>query len=228
MAGVQLTLQLQLRDDAKFSNFLPGANQSLLTSLNQLVVGQGESIYLWGSLGVGRSHLLQACCHAASEKDVPVIYLSLADVHIKPKMLEGMEKLVMVCLDDINAVVGDAKWEEALFHFYNKAREGNTRLLIAGDDMPQRLPIKLADLRSRLTALLSFQVAGLNDEQKILALQLRAKNRGLQLPKEVGTYLINRYPRDMAALFSVLEALDQASLVAKRRLTIPFVKLVLK
>ena len=85
----------------------------------------------------------------------------------------------------------------------------------------------LPDLGSRLAASVVFQVKPLADEQKIAALQLRANAWGLGLSLEVGNYLINHYSRDMHALQAALEKLDQASYIAQRRLTIPFVKTIL-
>ena len=68
----------------------------------------------------------------------------------------------------------------------------------------------------------------LNEEQQLAALTLRAKLRGLELPDETGRYLLRRLPRDMATLAELLDTLDVASLVAQRRLTIPFIRDVLE
>ena len=54
--------------------------------------------------------------------------------------------------------------------------------------------------------------------------RLRAAQRGLQLPYETSEYLLKRMPRDMRSLFEILDQLDEASLVAQRRLTIPFIR----
>ena len=55
-------------------------------------------------------------------------------------------------------------------------------------------------------------------------LQLRAELRGFKLPVDVGRFLLNRLSRDMRTLLTTLDELDNASLDAKRKLTIPFVK----
>ena len=75
---------------------------------------------------------------------------------------------------------------------------------------------------------MSFQVHTLSDEQKLAALQQRAKARGLQLEEEVGEFLLRHCPRDTRFLFEILEKLDAASLVAQRKLTIPFVRSILQ
>jgi len=60
--------------------------------------------------------------------------------------------------------------------------------------------------------------------EKLAALQRRAAMRGLQLPEDVGRFLLNRMARDLRTLFDVLDKLDKASLVHQRKLTIPFAK----
>jgi len=224
----QLTLPVNLRDDTTFANFYPGDNMQLVKALTELLSGDGEQfIYLWGAPGVGRSHLLQACCHECSEQQYSIIYLPLRAEHLTPEILQGMEGMRLVCLDDIDAVLGQPDWEEALLHFYNRARDNGVKLVVAGNNLPPQLPCKLADLRSRLSWGLVFQVLGLSDEQKLLALQIHARYRGMYLSREVGQFLLRHLPRDMTELFEMLNKLDHASLVAKKRLTIPFVKSVL-
>jgi DnaA family protein len=58
-------------------------------------------------------------------------------------------------------------------------------------------------------------------------LRLRASRRGLDLSDEAAVYLLHRVPRDLHSLFGVLDQLDDASLAAQRRLTIPFLREVL-
>ena len=98
------------------------------------------------------------------------------------------------------------------------------RLLLAATASPRELPVQLPDLQSRLTLALVFQLHALSDEDKLRALQLRASRRGLHLTDEVGRFILTRGERSMSALFELLERLDQASLQAQRKLTIPFLK----
>lgn len=227
--SLQLPLGLGLKDNATFDSFCVGNNEQVLLNLRHLLQGTGEkTIYLWGEQGVGRTHLLQACCHALDAASRSAVYLPLADYEqLSPDMLEGMEHMDLVCLDNINAVIGQRPWEEAIFHLYNRMNQVESCLLIAADVVPAQLPCMMPDLRSRLSQSLVLHVESLDDDQKLAALQLRARGRGLDLSDEVGHYLLRRYPRNMAVLFEALEKLDEASLVMQRRLTIPFVKNVL-
>ena len=69
-----------------------------------------------------------------------------------------------------------------------------------------------------------MQVHALDDNDKIIALSKRAKQKGFNLSDEVSTFLLKNCPRDMKSLFNILEKLDDASLQAQRRITIPFIK----
>lgn len=225
----QLTLAVQLRDDATFANFYNGDNVVLIEFLQQNLINTTERfIYLWGKPGSGRSHLLHAYCHGVNKKNLPVVYFSLAEKNITPEILEGLENLALVCIDDIDAIAGNRIWEEALFHAYNRLQETNTPFIITANQPATLLGIILPDLTSRLTAGITFQVHELNDEQKLAALQMRAKLRGINLTREVAEFLLHHCPRDMVALFTNLEKLDKASLSAQRKLTIPFIKNILQ
>ena len=85
----------------------------------------------------------------------------------------------------------------------------------------------MPDLASRLDWGRVVGLLPLDDADKLRALQLRAQLRGLSLSDDVGRYLLQHLARDMRSLCHALERLDRASLVAQRRLTLPFIKQVL-
>jgi DnaA family protein len=228
----QLPLNIQLRDDAVFSSFYPGDNLEPLNAAKKLASGIGENfVYIWGGTGVGKSHLLEAACHEAFEKGLSAVYIPLHNIALlSASMLEGLEKIPLVCIDDIHCVSGKADWEEALFHLYNRIREqkDQCRLMVSAETSPLHILLKLADLKSRLAFGITYQLHLMDDDQKLEALRLRAHCRGLELSKTVAQFILSRCPRNMTELFATLEKLDQASLAEQRRLTIPFVKQVLK
>lgn len=226
----QLPLAYAWRDGLSFDNFCGVENVAVVQSLQHGTDGSGDQfIYLWGAPGVGKSHLLQAACQRAAGQDRTVAYFPLASfvdkqIDMPVEALDGLESLSLVCLDDVQTVAGVAHWEEALFHLYNRLRDSGTILLAAGDASPAGLGIDLPDLRSRLGWGPVFRVQEPQEDEKIHALQARAKARGFDLPDEVARYLIRRSPRDMTSLFALLDRLDQASLAQQRHLTIPFVR----
>src|SRR4030067_2411305 len=133
----QLPLGIVLRDNATFSNYVPGQNEEVLHTVQQTLRSGGEQfVYLWGTAGNGKTHLLHAACHEVSIRGLSPVYLPLAQRHeLAPQMLEGLEQLDLVCLDDIQCIAGDEAWEGALFHLYNRLRESGHPLLVAGDNI---------------------------------------------------------------------------------------------
>jgi len=220
----QLLLGIGLRDSATFDNFFPARNSPVVAALCQ---ADEPFVYLWGSSGSGKSHLLQALCQQLAEQGQTVAYLPLAEAGMVPQMLEGMENMSLLAIDDLDSVAGNADWETALFHLYNRMRDAGARLLVAAHVSPAALPIQLRDLASRLSYGLTLHLQDLSDEDKRQLLQLRADNRGFELPDEVANYLLKRCERDMESLITLLDRLDVATLQAQRKLTIPFVKSLL-
>lgn len=231
MKSNQLPLTIGLRDNATFQSFYAGHNESVLLALHEWLRGRGLDtfFYLWGEAGAGCTHLLQAVCHEAVDLGYTSCYLPMPDLRnqAKPVVLDGLEQTQVIGVDNIEALAGDSDWEEAFFHFFNRARARQVKLLVVGNQAPRGLSIKLPDLKSRLCWGTIFQLHSLSDEEKLRALQLRAKARGLVLSEEVGHFLLKRSDRDMHSLYDTLDRLDEASLRAQRRLTIPFVKEVL-
>ncbi len=230
MSTEQLTLSVSLRDDATFSNYFTQENAFAVRALQELAQAKGESsIYLWGKTGTGRSHLLQAICHEAQAGAFVASYLPLSEhAFLDPAMCEGLESMDIICIDDVDAIAGQKVWEEALFHLFNRVRSANKHIVFAATAALQDNPITLPDLRSRLAWGLTYQLKPLTDEEKVAALNLRAGNRGINIPLDVAQFLFNRYSRDMNDLFAALDKLDQASLSEQRKITIPFIKQILK
>jgi DnaA-homolog protein len=229
----QLSLGVQLRSDAKLSRFVQSQQSALIPALKGLInrqenQSQESFVYLYGRENTGKSYLLQALCNEADLLGISAIYLPLSQTdELSVEMLEGLEHFQLVCLDDVDSVIGDSAWQEALFHLFNRIRGIGHSLLISGVDSPANSQIELQDLRSRLAWGLTFKLEALSDEQKREAIQQEAAARGLVLADEVAQYLLNHGERDLSKQYEYLDQLDRASLQAQRKLTIPFAKQVL-
>jgi len=225
----QIPLPVKLRDSATFSAFQPGPNAVAVSYLLALARrGAGAGAWLWGPAGCGKSHLLQAVCAEATDRGHLAAYLPMAQFGpMGEGTLEGWSGHAVVAVDQVEIVIGNAPLERALFTLYNELGENGGALLAATNQPPASLEFALPDLRSRLAAGAVFQLAPLGDDDTVAALQRRARHRGLDLPEETARYLLRRLPRDMASLCDWLDRLDFASLAAKRRLTVPFVRDVL-
>lgn len=225
----QIPLGVRLPDRASFASFLPEGNVQAVQHLQAVARGERRGLtWLCGAAGCGKSHLLQAVCAAAAPQR-RAGYVPLADVApLGVGMLEGLRELECVGLDDVERVVGDASWERGLFGLLREMEEAGGALLMAAPAPPALLPWSLPDLGSRCAAGTVCALRPLDESGQRAALTLRARLRGLELPEETWEWLRRRVPRDMATLYGVLDTLDEAALSAQRRLTVPFIRDVLR
>lgn len=219
----QLALPLKLEDHAVFESFWPAGNDALVSFLRELTTsGDGPGCWMWGAAATGKTHLLQAVCERSRDA---AVYVPLAEFRTAgPEILDGLSSRRFVCLDDVDRVAGITDWELALFELYNGITDSNGVLLATASAAPRECRFDLADLESRFSLLPAFRVHALGEADRIKALQLRARFRGLDLPDDTANFLLHRSKRDMASLYALLDRLDTAALEAQRRLTIPFVR----
>lgn len=229
MPGVeQLLLNLRPRPDARLSDFQAPAWADLLAALAQLLAAPGGLLYLRGEAGLGRSHLLAALCGEAERQGMRVLLLPLGELADEdPGLLQGLEAQDLVACDDLERIAGNAAWEEALFHFFNRARAAGCRLLFSAAAAPAGCGLGLPDLVSRLAQAPCWTLALPDDDSRALLLAAAARRHELVLEPEVLRYLVARGPREPGRLLALVAELDRRSLVAGRRLTVPFVRQVL-
>jgi DnaA-homolog protein len=225
----QLPLGVRIPDRAVFESFLPARNLQAVEHALRVASGAVMgATWICGPAAAGKSHLLQAVCARASENGragyFPLVELASLGVGV----LEGLTLLECVCLDDLDRVAGELEWERALFAMLREMQEKEGRLVVAAKAPPALMPWKLPDLGSRFTAAAIFQLRELDEREQQEALQLRARLRGFELPDDTSRWLQRRFPRDMRTMYELLDTLDEAALVAQRRLTVPFIRSVLK
>ena len=225
----QIPLRLEPLRDSSFENFVSGPNHAVVRALKDLSNEPGSNIFLSGGEGSGKTHLLNALCVETRAGQGRAFYLALKRL---PKdaiaSLQGLEKLDLVCVDDLHVIAGDRTWEEALFHCFNRIREANGRLLVSSRERLSALELSLPDLASRLAWGLRLQLLPLEDNDKLAVINKHCEALGLTLPDDVQQYLLKHHDRSMVALIHTVENLQQAALTHKRRITIPLAREVLK
>jgi DnaA family protein len=227
----QLPLGIHLPDNVSFDTFVAGKNLQAAQHVRAFARGSRleSPVYLWGARSTGKTHLLQSACVQGDESGLSAVYVPLRRAKdLDPAILDGLEQLHMVCLDDIQAIAGDIEWERSLFGLFNRIRERDGRLLIAATGTARALRLCLPDLASRLTWGVTYRLLELDDNDKVQVLLRAAHRRGLPLVAEAARYLLERYPRDLGSLIELLGHLDQASLEAQRKPTIPFLRAQMK
>jgi len=229
---MQLLLPVTINTSQTFSSFIE-AEQSdglIVSELSRAITSETFTChYIAGQEGVGRTHLLTACCHFANMKGLSSILLPLEQVvDSSPDLIEGLETVDVVCVDDLGFAAGNKNWETAIFNLFNALQLTNAKLIFTGNQVPTELAIELPDLASRLQWCTLFQLTPLTNRLKTQALIQHAHLMGFELSEEVAKFMLNRLPRKMTFLMQALNTLAKQSMERQRIVTVPFVKEVLE
>jgi DnaA family protein len=222
----QLPLAVRLRASAVFDSYVAGPNAEIVDLLERLAPRRhAPLVWLHGPRGIGRTHLLQAVCARAGERERRASYQPLAEfAAYGAESLAGVDAFDYVCLDDFDRIAGDLQWERAVLSLYVALQDGGGRLVIAADRPPRVIGLTLPDLESRAAGGAVLRMRPLDEDQQLEAMLRRARQRGVTLPFAAAQYLQRRLPRDTATLCAAIDRLDEASLAAGRRVTLPFVR----
>lgn len=226
----QLPLALRWPPSQRFDCFVRGTNTVALEGArNAADSGGAPWMFLSGPHGSGKTHLLVAACHQATEAGRRAQYLPLARFggHAADAM-RACSGCRLVAIDDVQAIAGQDAAEQAFFGLYNRARAEGGNMLFASRETPVQLGLNLPDLRSRLAAVTLAVVTPLQEGERRNLLRTRAAARGIELDDGVLDWLFRRQARDLATLQALLEDIDSASLAAHRRVTIPFLRELLR
>ena len=234
---MQLVLPVSFRKQDSLNTFVKGANDQLVSHILNTIKDVEEDDHasrricvITGASGYGKSHLLLATCEQASLQGLSHQYLDMSQIIDMPtELLIGFINKDVVCIDNLQVIDEMEDWQRAVFDTINQFTETNGRLLlVATSQSIQSMDYKLPDLKTRLMWGTNFTLHALSDYEKHHALEKHLQALGISFTDDVITFLINRTSRSMHELINTLDTLDKASLEKKRKITIPFVKLILK
>jgi len=228
--STQLPLALRWPRRQRFEHFHAGDNAAAVEAVRAAAVDASAPwVFVAGPPGSGRTHLLIAACQAAIDAGRTAQYLPLAGLRgPRAAAIRGMAGSDVLAIDDIDTIAGEADAEHALFDTFNGYRAEGCTLLFSALGAPVSLDIALPDLRSRLGSLTQALLKPLVDAQRRAVLREQACARGIELDDVVLDWLFAHHARDLGTLLDLLDTLDRASLAAQRRVTVPFLRKLLK
>lgn len=226
----QLPLALRWPRRQRFEHFHAGENAVAVEAVHAAAVDPSAPwVFVAGPVGSGRTHLLIAACQAAIDAGRTAQYLPLAGLRgSRAAAIRGMAGSDVLAIDDVDAIAGEADAEHALFDTFNRYRADGCTLVFASVGAPVSLDIALPDLRSRLGSLTQALLKPLADGERRQVLRDHAAGRGIELDDTVLDWLFAHHARDLGALLDLLDTLDRASLAAQRRVTVPFLRNLLR
>ena len=234
-APTQTTLLVEPPLQQTLDNFSVGDNREIVAGLQTAVQTAAQNtgfvgLWLTGSASVGKSHLLRAACHLAHQADIETAFVvsTLAEMQLQDNLLRELELAnhygAVVAVDDADLLATHEAFESLFMSIYQRLVQMQGVLLVACRQPATGIEYLLPDLNSRMRSLLHYEVQQLDDERKAELLKSRALHKGYELDDAVLTYWLARGPRDVSALLTDLERLDQASLSRRRQVTVPLLK----
>lgn len=216
--------QLLLHFDHRMAD---GREDYLVTPSNQTAVAMvdrwpdwpDQVIALSGPAGCGKTHLSRVWCKKAKASLIEARTLGEANIG---QLLQQPA----IVVENMHELTGSG--EAALFHLINGMREQGGYLLLTGIGLPGYWPAQLPDLSSRIKALHFVEIAPPDDGLLGAVLVKLFDDRQLNVSLDVVNYLTPRIERSTDAARTIVAAIDEAAMVQKRRITLPFVRDILE
>lgn len=224
MSGAaQLPLDLGHRPALGREDFLVVAcNEVAVAWIDRWPDWPASGLALYGPPGCGKSHLCQVWRSANGAIEIDAAALAERE----PPDLLG--PAVACVLDDAETALGaDPRAERTLLHLLNMLTERRGHLLLTGRTPPARWPCRLPDLRSRLSALPAVELGAADDMLVEAVLVKLFADRQLRVGPEVLRFALARMERSVAAARALVAAIDRASLIEHREITVPLVRRVM-
>ncbi len=202
--------ELQERDRPTFANFIPGEeNAEALAVLCEMAAERGPRfLYLYGPVGAGLTHLIEAYLPGASSAEVRV---PIFDEHVRRYAVDDIEHL-------------DAGYAKQLFDLQNAVYASpDARLVLAGHLAPKLLPLP-EGVKNRLKLGPNYLIKPLEEEDRFRELRRLAALRGIVMTPDIEQWMAVHLTRSMRTLTRVLDVANQLALHSKRRVTLVLIR----
>jgi len=197
-----------------FDTFVVGSSNNLAHAAALEVArnpgGSHNPLFIYGGVGLGKTHLLQAIGHAALASHIRVLYVSteqftneFINAIQERKTGEFRHKyrsVDMLLIDDIHFIAGKGKTEESFFHTFNELHNANRQIVITNYCSPNSIPLLQERLRSRLEWGLVTGIQPTDFKTRLAILQAKAKDKGVNITLDVLELIAQRAKQNIREL----------------------------
>jgi len=193
------------------------ANREALAYIDAWPDWSGHALALVGPAGSGKTHLARIWADRSGAEHVDATGLARLDIGaLGPGCAILVERIDVLSLD-----------EEALLHLFNWTREQGGSLLLTARTAPARLPLRLADLVSRLATVPTVAIGAPDDRMLRAVLAKQFADRQLRVSDAVVNFLLRRCERSFPAIERLADALDAAAMAEGRKIGIGLARTVM-
>ena len=226
-----------LNSDMTFESFVEGKSNQLAKAACLSVVnepGAFNPLYIYGGVGLGKTHLLHSIGNKLSDENKKVVYLHSEKfvqnmvTALRNNQIEEFKKfyrnLDVLLLDDIQFFAGKERSQEEFFHTFNALFEYKKQVVLTCDKYPKEISGLEDRIKSRLVWGLNVSIDPPDLETRVAILQSKAETLGLPIENEVAFFLARNINSNVRELEGNLRRVLATARFRKCDITLDFTK----
>jgi len=238
----QMSVVSTLNPKYTFDNFVIGPNNQYACAAAESVANapgtQVNPLFIYGSTGLGKTHLLQAIGHFINKEKpyLKVLFVSTGDFitefinSIRNRTQESFQikyrHVDLLLIDDIQFLENKEETQNEFFHVFNSLHENKKQIVISSDRPPKQIATLADRLRTRFEWGMITDIGVPNLETREAILRNKAEKENLAISDDVFNYIARRIKSNIRALEAAVSKLKMISM--KEQITIDHVKIHLK
>jgi len=212
----QVALDPALNSKYTFDNFVVGScNQFAHAASVAVAEAPGKTynpLYLYGGVGLGKTHLMHACGHAIKQRNPHLRVSYLSSERFMNELInsirydktqsfrEQYRSVDVLLIDDIQFMAGKERTQEEFFHTFNTLYEQQKQIVISSDCPPREIPTLEERLHSRFEWGLIADLEPPDLETKVAILRRKAEALGFVIPDDVALFIASRVKNNVREL----------------------------
>ncbi|MBU3925460.1 chromosomal replication initiator protein DnaA [Patescibacteria group bacterium] len=226
-----------------FESFIVGSHNELAhaacVAVTRNLGTNYNPLFIYGSVGLGKTHLLQAIgnkaveddpdkkiCYTTSEKFASELISSIRDKTVDKFKLR-YAKFDVLIIDDIQFLSGKEKTQEEFFHIFNALYQKNKQIVLSSDRPPKAIPTLEERLRSRFEGGMIADVGIPDFETRMAILKAKVQEKNLNISPDVLNYIAANIQKNIRELEGALKRVQALTEFSAKTITLKEVESVL-
>lgn len=240
-ANESLTRNVSLNPRYTFETFVVGSGNRLAHAACQAVAEKPARAYnplfLYGGVGLGKTHLLHAIGNACYVRGLNVLYVSSEEftndlinairTHTTQAFREKYRSMDVLLIDDIQFIAGKESTQEEFFHTFNTLHGQDKQIIVSSDRPPKALVTLEERLRSRFEWGLAADIQPPDLETRLAILRAKAERTGRFIPAEIFETVARRVQSNIRELEGALNRIIAYADLSGQSLTPQLVEVAL-